>query len=57
MEIDGENWTQDIGYFLLFFLIFVSRLRFFFLVEKGPSHKSSRNDWMGYDHHQYVAAE
>ena len=54
MEIDGENWTQDIGYFLLFFLIFV---RVFFLVEKGPSHKSSRNDWMGYDHHQYVAAE
>ena len=32
-----------------------------FLVEKEgcysrPSHKSSRNDWMGYDHHQYVAA-
>lgn len=56
MEIDGENWTQDIGYFLLFFLIFVQG----FLVEKTtaverPSHKSSRNDWMGYDHHQYVA--
>ena len=30
MEIDGENWTQDIGYFLLFFLIFVQG----FLVEK-----------------------
>lgn len=63
MEIDGENWTQDIGYFLLFFLIFVSRLGFFFVEKEGcyilfsrPSHKSSRNDWMGYDHHQYVAA-
>ena len=34
MEIDGENWTQDIGYFLLFFLIFVSRLRFFFWLKR-----------------------
>ena len=40
-----------------FFSSFSSADSGFFLVEKGPSHKSSRNDWMGYDHHQYVAAE
>ena len=40
MEIDGENWTQDIGYFLLFFLIFVSRLGFFWLKRKAATHSS-----------------